>query len=87
MAINVKRTARLKWKVDTIKNCKYLQCGGRNRFLCSNVSQTILNMFCISVLSASSDCAIESSACFDERRARRPAAAARWCSRWLSFVW
>ena len=36
---------------------------------CSNVSQTILNMFFISVLSASSDCAIESSACFDERRA------------------
>ena len=45
------------------------------------MSQTILNMFFISVLSASSDCAIESSACFDERRpaaaaARRPAAAA-----------
>ena len=35
----------------------------------SNVSQTILNMFFISVLSASSDCAIESSACFDERHA------------------
>ena len=33
----------------------------------SYVSQTILNMFFISVLSASSDCAIESSACFDER--------------------
>ena len=32
------------------------------------MSQTILNMFFISVLSASSDCAIESSACFDERR-------------------
>ena len=45
------------------------------------MSQTILNMFFISVLSASSDCAIESSACFDERRAaaataRRPAVAA-----------
>ena len=26
MATNVKRTARLQWKVDTIKNCKYLQC-------------------------------------------------------------
>ena len=26
MAINVKRTARLQWKVDTIKNCTYLQC-------------------------------------------------------------
>ena len=25
-AINVKRTARLQWKVDTVKNCKYLQC-------------------------------------------------------------
>ena len=25
-AINVKRTTRLQWKVDTIKNCKYLQC-------------------------------------------------------------
>ena len=33
------------------------------------MSQTILNMFFISVLSASSDCAIESSACFDERHA------------------
>ena len=43
--------------------------GERNRLLYSNVSQTILNMFFISVLSASSDCAIESSACFDERRA------------------
>ena len=43
--------------------------GEQNRLLCSNVSQTILNMFFISVLSASSDCAIESSACFDEQRA------------------
>ena len=25
-AINVKRTTRLQWKVDTIKNCTYLQC-------------------------------------------------------------
>ena len=25
-AINVKRTAKLQWKVDTIKNCEYLQC-------------------------------------------------------------
>ena len=28
MAKNVNRTARLQWKVDTIKNCIYLQCGG-----------------------------------------------------------
>ena len=26
MVKNVNRTARLQWKVDTIKNCKYLQC-------------------------------------------------------------
>ena len=26
MAQNVNRTARLQWKVDTIKNCIYLQC-------------------------------------------------------------
>ena len=26
MVKNVNRTARLKWKVDTIKNCIYLQC-------------------------------------------------------------
>ena len=26
MAKNVNRTARLQWKVDTIKNCIYLQC-------------------------------------------------------------
>ena len=27
MVKNVNRTARLQWKVDTIKNCIYLQCG------------------------------------------------------------
>ena len=27
MAKNVNRTARMQWKVDTIKNCIYLQCG------------------------------------------------------------
>ena len=26
MVKNVNRTARLQWKVDTIKNCIYLQC-------------------------------------------------------------
>ena len=26
MVKNVNRTARLQWKVDTIKKCKYLQC-------------------------------------------------------------
>ena len=26
MAKNVNRTARMQWKVDTIKNCIYLQC-------------------------------------------------------------
>ena len=26
MVKSVNRTARLQWKVDTIKNCKYLQC-------------------------------------------------------------
>ena len=27
MAKNVNRTARMQWKVDTIKNCIYLPCG------------------------------------------------------------
>ena len=27
MAKNVNRTARMQWKVDTIKSCIYLQCG------------------------------------------------------------
>ena len=27
MVKNVNRTARLQWKVDTIKKCIYLQCG------------------------------------------------------------
>ena len=27
MVLNVNRTTKLQWKLDTIKNCKYLQCG------------------------------------------------------------
>ena len=27
MALNVNRTMKLQWKLDTIKKCKYLQCG------------------------------------------------------------
>ena len=31
MVKNVNRTARLQWKVDTIKNCIYLQCIDRGK--------------------------------------------------------
>ena len=26
MVLNLNRTTKLQWKLDTIKNCKYLQC-------------------------------------------------------------
>ena len=45
-AINVKHTARLKWTVDTIKNCTYLQCTVRFTLNCliqSNVEVTVKN--------------------------------------------
>ena len=29
MVLNVNRTTKLQWKLDTIKNCTYLQCMGK----------------------------------------------------------
>ena len=43
MVKNVNRTARLQWKVDTIKNCIYLQCNWGDTFwgILGIFSQTI----------------------------------------------
>ena len=43
MALNVNRTTKLQWKLDTIKNCTYLQCTIFKQSILKGTIESVIN--------------------------------------------